>query len=89
MQQHFLRKRSRDHPEPGPAGREIADRQMTQNHPKNRITVGCCRSPQAAFDASITVIHGDSQTPPGAVMIVTIGQSGLNMLYVLEKAFIC
>jgi hypothetical protein len=62
---------------------------MTQNHPKNRITVGSCRSPQAAIDASITVIHGDSQTPPGAVMIVTIGRSGLNMLCVLEKACIC
>jgi len=57
---------------------------MTQNHPKNRITAGCCRNPQAAIDASITVIHGDSQTPPGAVMIVTIGQSGLNMLCVPE-----
>ncbi len=28
--------------------------------------------------------HGDSQTPPGAVMIVTIGQSGLNMIFILE-----
>jgi hypothetical protein len=62
---------------------------MTQNHPKNRITAGYCRNPQAAIDASFTVIHGDSQTPPGAVMIVTIGQSGLNMLCVPEKAFIC
>jgi len=62
---------------------------MTQNHPKNRITVGSCRSPKAAIDASISVIHGDSRTPPGAVMIITIGQSGLNMLYILEKAFIC